>query len=116
VGTTTSKNVFIGDQRTSVRLETVEWEALEEICRDKGWRMRDLAQEVFRTREEGRSFTSAMRVFCLTYFRNKAEVATRSSPINDGLQITSNNKAGKVKNDNVVETTTMPATSPGELL
>jgi len=115
VSTTVSKNVFVGSQRTSVRLETVEWEALEEICLDLGCRLRDLCQEVSSTQVDNRSFTSALRVYCLNYFRNKARQGVRASTTDGGRQITSSSKAGNVANESAVETTTMPATSPGEL-
>jgi predicted DNA-binding ribbon-helix-helix protein len=115
VSTTVIKNVFIGDQRTSVRLEAVEWEALEEIRHEKGCRLRDICLEVASTREQDRTFTSALRVFTLNHFRNKAQQATQTPADQGNRQITSNSSAGNVRNDSVVETTTMPATSPGEL-
>ena len=80
VSTTVSKNVFVGNQRTSVRLESVEWDALEEICRDKGCRLRDICLEVSGNRDQGRSFTSALRVYCLTYFRKKSQLVTQGNP------------------------------------
>lgn len=115
MSTTVIKNVFIGSQRTSVRLEAVEWDALEEIRREKGCRLRDICLEVARTREENRTFTSALRVYTLDYFRDKARRLAALAETPKAGQITSNNKAGNVMKDSVVETTTMPATSPGEL-
>jgi predicted DNA-binding ribbon-helix-helix protein len=72
VGTTISKNVFVGKQRTSVRLELVEWEALAEICEERNCRIRDLCLEISGNREENSSFTSSLRIYMLTYYRNKA--------------------------------------------
>jgi predicted DNA-binding ribbon-helix-helix protein len=115
LSTTVSKNVFIGEQRTSVRLETVEWDALDEICRDLNCRLRDLCLEIFSTKAEDRSFTSALRVYTLSYFRKKAQLVKREDVTAGGLQMTSISKAGSVKKESMVETTTMPATSPGEL-
>ena len=72
VSTTISKNVFVGNQRTSVRLEADEWDALGEICHDLGLRMRDLCQNVAHGRPSDCSFTSALRIYTLKYFRDKA--------------------------------------------
>ena len=72
MSTTISKNVFVGNQRTSVRLEADEWDALKGICHDRGLRMRDLCQNVAQDRPNDNSFTSALRIYTLKYYRDKA--------------------------------------------
>lgn len=63
-----TRNVTIGDKRTSLRLERPMWEALDEICMRENLSIHELSSMVGQQRR-GSSLTAAMRVFALTYFR-----------------------------------------------
>ena len=66
-----NRNIYLNDQRTSLRLEPAMWEALEEICRREGRSLNDIC--VFIEAQHGRSSrTAAVRVFILRYFRAAA--------------------------------------------
>jgi predicted DNA-binding ribbon-helix-helix protein len=66
-GALISRNVTAGKQRTSMRMEPVMWDALDEIC----WRERMSAGQIIKLIDgkRGRSGrTSAVRAFILSYF------------------------------------------------
>lgn len=66
-----SRNVRIGRQRTSVRLEPAVWDALEDIQRRTKKTLREITNEVGATHYR-RGFTSALRMYCLNFYRNLA--------------------------------------------
>ncbi len=66
--TLVNRNVRVSGHRTSMRLEPVMWEALEEICRRESRTIHDICTLVDGRRRES-SLTAAMRVFILGYFR-----------------------------------------------
>lgn len=73
-----NRNVVVGGERTSMRLEPEFWDALEEVCR----RERVEAGELIQRAEEGRdggTRTGAVRAYLLTYFRDR-ERASRDRP------------------------------------
>ncbi|NVJ90113.1 MAG: ribbon-helix-helix domain-containing protein [Methylocystaceae bacterium] len=63
-----SKNVVIGEQRTSFRLEPEMWSALEHICEKEGVNIHKLCTWIsdFKPRANR---TSAIRAFIISYFR-----------------------------------------------
>jgi len=63
-----SRNVTLADRRTSIRLEPVFWETLDEICQMEGLSLSALAQKIDRRRDDV-GLTSAMRVVALGYCR-----------------------------------------------
>jgi predicted DNA-binding ribbon-helix-helix protein len=71
-----SKNVRIHRKRTSVRLEPEMWSALKEIAAIETCSIHDLCGAVHDMKEAGMSFTAALRVFLMEYYRT----AARSSP------------------------------------
>jgi predicted DNA-binding ribbon-helix-helix protein len=73
------RNVMIAGHRTSVRLEPSIWEALKEIAQEKGAPLHELVTEVDRTRMAGSSLTSALRVYCVDFYRSKAASADAPS-------------------------------------
>ena len=66
-----TKNVTVGNLRTSLRLEPEIWEALDEICAREGITVHQLCTLVDDYRR-GNSRTSAVRAFIVTYFRMAA--------------------------------------------
>ncbi len=71
-----SRNVRIHNRRTSVRLEPEMWEALNEIATLEKCSIHDLCTAVHDLKEASVSFTAALRVFLMEYYR----MASRSNP------------------------------------
>lgn len=65
-------SVRIAGRRTSVRLDSEIWEALQAICEIRGISIHDLCTEVEGTRG-GRSLVSALRVYAVLFFREMAK-------------------------------------------
>jgi predicted DNA-binding ribbon-helix-helix protein len=76
------RNVVIAGKRMSVRLEPAMWEALKAIAQEQGTSLDALATEVDRRRMGG-SLTSAIRVYCVAFYRSKA-VPANAPPTNGG--------------------------------
>lgn len=68
-----SKNVRIAGRRTSVRLEPEMWEALEEVAAMQGCTIHDLCTAVSELKHPEASFTGALRVFVMEFFRSAAK-------------------------------------------
>ncbi|MDI1227157.1 MAG: ribbon-helix-helix domain-containing protein [bacterium] len=68
-----SKNVRISGRRTSVRLEPEMWEALEEVAAMQGCSIHDLCSAVSELQHPDASFTGALRVFIMEYFRSASK-------------------------------------------
>ena len=66
-----TKNVTVGNLRTSLRLEPEIWGALDEICAREGLTAHELCTLIDDYRR-GNSRTSAVRAFTVTYFRMAA--------------------------------------------
>lgn len=66
-----TRNVIVDGHRTSVRLEPALWDAFDEICRREHKSARTVCSEIGQRRREG-GFTSALRVYILSYFRGLA--------------------------------------------
>ncbi len=71
-----SKNIRIHKHRTSVRLEPEMWNALNEIATLEGCSIHDLCGAVHDLKDPGASFTAALRVFMMEYYR----AAARANP------------------------------------
>lgn len=65
------RNVRIGRRRTSLRLETAMWEALQDIADRERITQNELLTEIAQGQSES-SFTASVRVFTLNYFRRLA--------------------------------------------
>ena len=63
-----SRNVTVNGRRTSLRLEQVSWEAIDEICVSEGVSLHELGSMIEEQRG-GSSRTSTVRAFIVTYFR-----------------------------------------------
>lgn len=66
-----SRNVRIGTHRTTIRLESEVWDALTEIASRENASINDLCTMVARNASANKlaSFTSALRVFIVAYYR-----------------------------------------------
>ncbi len=67
--TLVSRNITVCGHRTSMRLEPAMWDALIEICRREKLSIHQLASMVSERKPEETSFTAAVRVFAMSYFR-----------------------------------------------
>ena len=66
-----SRYLLISGHRTTVRLEPEMWAALKDVAERKGYSVHDLAGHIFhRRKKSGQSFTSAIRVYLMIYYRN----------------------------------------------
>lgn len=68
-----SKNVRIHDRRTSVRLEPEMWRALKEISDLEKCSIHDLCGAVHDLKDPDASFTAALRVFLMEYYRTASK-------------------------------------------
>tara|TARA_R100001143_G_scaffold63306_1_gene69445 strand:+ start:19428 stop:19727 length:300 start_codon:yes stop_codon:yes gene_type:complete len=79
-----TKNVRIGDKRTSVRLEPAFWRALDKVARNEGMTIHALCTQV-NCWNEALSLTAALRVFLLAYIWTEsmkiAAIAARTGTI-----------------------------------
>jgi predicted DNA-binding ribbon-helix-helix protein len=64
-------NVVVAGRRTSVRLEPVMWEALQEIVRQQETNVNQLVTEIDRRRNSS-SLTAAIRVYIVDFYRSAA--------------------------------------------
>jgi predicted DNA-binding ribbon-helix-helix protein len=76
-----SKNIRIHDRRTSVRLEPEMWNALQEISAIEKCSVHDLCGAVHDLKETGSSFTAALRVFLMEYYRTAAKTSQSVSQV-----------------------------------
>lgn len=76
-----SRNVRIHNRRTSVRLEPAMWSALNEIAMAENCTIHDLCGAVHDLKDEGVSFTAALRVFLMEYYRTAANVSPQVSSV-----------------------------------
>lgn len=73
-------NVIVAGRRTSVRLEPVMWDALQDIARRERISVHDLVTDIDRHRSES-SLTAAIRVFIVNFYRRAAMLsAQRQQP------------------------------------
>jgi predicted DNA-binding ribbon-helix-helix protein len=69
--TSVSRNVTINGHRTSLRLQTEMWEAIDEICRRERISIHEFCSRIAQQRNS-RSLTSEVRVFTMSYYRAAA--------------------------------------------
>jgi predicted DNA-binding ribbon-helix-helix protein len=80
-GSLHSKNIRIHDRRTSVRLEPEMWSALNEIAEMEDCSIHDLCGAVHDLKDERISFTAALRVFLMEYYRSVARASAQVSQV-----------------------------------
>lgn len=114
-----TRNVRIGSGRTSVRLELIEWLALEDICRRERVDRHGFAARVQAdpSRLE-KTLTSRLRSAILNYYVILAGVNLAQRPAQAPSQprITKANINGMTAKPSNVDTTTTPATPPASRL
>jgi predicted DNA-binding ribbon-helix-helix protein len=74
--------IFIGNHRTSVRLEDIMWDALADIADEHGKTVYDLIAEIHRNHNQA-NLSSAIRVSIVKYYRaalHKARNARETAP------------------------------------
>lgn len=64
-----SRNLIGRQGRTSIRLESTLWEAFDDVRNQLGMTSRELSLFVDQHRPAGVSFTSAIRIFLVNFFR-----------------------------------------------
>ncbi|NDE90699.1 MAG: hypothetical protein EB059_06125 [Alphaproteobacteria bacterium] len=67
-----SRNITMNGHRTSMRLELAMWNALIEICRREKLNIHQICSMVAKYKSEESSFTAAVRVFAMDYYRAAA--------------------------------------------
>jgi predicted DNA-binding ribbon-helix-helix protein len=85
-GALQSKNVRIHDRRTSVRLEPEMWRALNEVAALEGCSIHDLCGAVHDLKDPLTSFTAALRVFLMEYYRAAARASMRVTQVQKRLK------------------------------
>jgi predicted DNA-binding ribbon-helix-helix protein len=64
-------NIVVAGHRTSVRLEPVMWDALQDIARRRRLTVHDLVTDIDRRRRES-TLTAAIRVYIVDFYRAAA--------------------------------------------
>lgn len=82
-----SRNIRIHKHRTSVRLEPEMWSALNEIATLEGCSIHDLCGAVHDLKSPGASFTAALRVFMMEYYRAASRTNNQVSQIQRQIKI-----------------------------
>lgn len=84
-----SRNVTVGNKRTSMRLEPQMWNAIEEIAAREGVTINNLCTQIDKKRTDLAvtvGLTSATRVFIIAYFRRLVwQYERRPSDRSDGI-------------------------------
>ncbi len=80
-GALQSRNIRIHRRRTSVRLEPVMWNALNEIAGLEKCSIHDLCSAVHDLKERELSFTAALRVFMVEYYRSALRAENKVSRV-----------------------------------
>ena len=69
------RNVIVGGNRTSVRLEHAGWSALDQVANNENMTVHQLCTVIDNARTNGSSRTSMIRAFIVSYFRAAANGA-----------------------------------------
>jgi predicted DNA-binding ribbon-helix-helix protein len=82
-----SRNIKVGEHRTSVRLEPEMWEALYEVAELEGCSVNDLCGAVHDTKDPEAPLTGALRVFLMQYYRRAALSSRQLSLVQKRLKV-----------------------------
>ena len=76
-----TRNVMIGERRTSIRLEHSFWSALEEIMERENLTLNTLVTRISSARRGDKNLSGAVRVFIFGYFYSLAHQRAPSIPL-----------------------------------
>ena len=76
-----TRNVMIGEKRTSIRLEHSFWSALEEIMERENLTLNALVTRLDAAQEGDKNLSGAVRVFIFGYFYSLAHQRAPSIPL-----------------------------------
>ena len=65
------RSIVVAGHKTSVSLEEPFWKGMKEISRERSMTLSELVGEIDANRQQG-NLSSAIRLFVLDYFRNRA--------------------------------------------
>lgn len=68
-----SRNIYVANRRTSIKLESELWDAFFDIAAAEGVSIHDLASGIADNKSDLASLTSAVRVFIVLYLRHTAK-------------------------------------------
>lgn len=68
--------ISIYNRKTSMRLSTAEWNALDAICKKENISRKQLLELIDTCKSTASGLTSAVRLFALTYFRTSYQNQT----------------------------------------
>jgi predicted DNA-binding ribbon-helix-helix protein len=69
------RRLVIFGRQTTVRLEDEMWAALKDIAQREGCNVHDLGSRIYSQKKRDHSFSSAIRVFLMQYYRDAATEA-----------------------------------------
>jgi predicted DNA-binding ribbon-helix-helix protein len=78
-GDVRSRNVSVGDRRTSVRFDPPTWRALSEIMQREAVTLDELCALIDETKPRGFSLTAAIRCYVVGYFTQAARAHGKST-------------------------------------
>jgi predicted DNA-binding ribbon-helix-helix protein len=70
-----SRNLVICGRKTTVRLEDEMWESLKDVAEREGCSVNALGSRIYRQKKSDESFTSAIRISLMLYYRDAAREA-----------------------------------------
>jgi predicted DNA-binding ribbon-helix-helix protein len=73
-------NIVVAGRRTSVRLEPVMWDALQDIAHQQRVTVHDLVTDIDRERTAS-SLTAAIRIYIVDFYRAASLQAAQAQPI-----------------------------------
>ena len=77
------RSIVIAGHKTSVSLEDAFWQGLKQIATERDITLSDLVASIDTDRHHG-NLSSAIRLFVLEYYRERAAHAPRAMPRNAG--------------------------------
>lgn len=63
-----NKVIFVSNKKTSMRLATAEWEAIDIICRKENIKRNDLIGKINQYKDPELGLTCSVRLFTIIYF------------------------------------------------
>ena len=76
--TLVNRNVTIGGRRTSIRLEPIMWDTLDEICHREAVTRNQLCETIYKFKHAS-TLTAGVRVFVINYYRAAATAKGHAS-------------------------------------